>query len=206
MNKTEKFWDKIANRYDQIEQKDEQIRIKIIEKTKQYLKISDNVLDYGCGTGLMSNEIAGNVKMIRAIDISSKMIEIAKRKADERKIENIDYVRSTIFDERYKRGSFDVILAFYILHLVEDPQNVIQQINELLKPGGLIISATPCMGKNTFLSIGLSLLSKIGLIPNFRRFKTSELENSIANGNFETVETECLHRYGQQYFIVAKKI
>ncbi len=205
MNRSEKFWDKMANNYDREEKKDEQTYIKIIEKTKMYLKISDIVLDYGCGTGLISNEIADNVKVIHAIDTSSKMIEIAKRKADGRKIENIDYAHSTIFDERYKRGSFDVILVFYILHLLEDPHKVMQRINELLKPGGLIISATPCMGEKTFLSILLSLVSKIGLIPSIRSFKISELEDSIANGNFEIVETECLHQSSYQYFIVAKK-
>lgn len=205
LNRTEKFWDNTANNYDQEEKKDEQTYIKIIEKTKKYLKISDIVLDYGCGTGLISNEIADNVKKVHGIDISSKMIEIAKRKADGRKIENIYFAHSTIFDERYKRGLFDVILVFYILHLLEDTPKVIQRINELLKPGGLIISATPCMGEKTFLSILLSLVSKIGLIPNIRSFKISELEDSIANGNFEIIETECLHKSGQQYFVVAKK-
>ncbi len=205
MIKPEKFWDKMANNYDQEEKKDEPTYMKIIEKTKKYLRISDIVLDYGCGTGLISNEIADNVKVIHAIDTSSKMIEIAKRKADGRKIENIDYEHSTIFDERYKRGSFDVIFVFSILHLLEDTHKVMQRINELLKPGGLIISATPCMGEKTFLSILLSLVSKIGLVPNIRSFKISELEDSIANGNFEIVETECLHQSGQQYFIAAKK-
>lgn len=205
MNKSEKFWDRMANYYDRVEKKDELTYIKIIEKTKQYLKISDVVLDYGCGTGLISNEIADNVKIIHAIDTSSKMIEIAKRKADGRKIENIDYENSTIFDERYKRGSFDVILVFYILHLLEDTPKVMKRMNELLKPGGLIISASPCMGEKTFLSILLSLVGKIGLIPNIRSFKISELEDSIANGNFEIVETECLHKSSPEYFIVAKK-
>ncbi len=206
MSKSEKFWDKTANNYDQEEKKDEQTYIKIIEKTKKYLKMSDIVLDYGCGTGLISNEIADNVKVIHAIDTSSKMIEIAKNKADWRKIENIDYAHSTIFDEKHKSGSFDVILVFYILHLLDDTHEVMQRINELLKPGGLIISATPCMGEKTFLSILFSLVSKIGLIPNIRSFKISELEDSIANGNFEIVETECLHQSSQQYFIVAKKL
>jgi 2-polyprenyl-3-methyl-5-hydroxy-6-metoxy-1,4-benzoquinol methylase len=203
--KSEKFWDKTANKYDQEEKKDEEIRIKIIEKTKKYLKISDNVLDYGCGTGLISNEIADNVKMIHAIDTSSKMIEIAKKKADRRKIENIDYVHSTIFDEKYKRSSFDVILVFYILHLLEDTHEVLQRINELLKPGGLIISATPCMGeKKTFLSTLLLLVSKIGLVPDIRSFKISELEDLIANGNFGIIETKSLTP--TECFIVAKKI
>ncbi|MCX9009805.1 MAG: methyltransferase domain-containing protein [Candidatus Methanoperedens sp.] len=205
MDKAEKFWDKMANYYDREEKKDELTYIKIIEKTKKYLKISDVVLDYGCGTGLISNEIADNVKEIHAIDISFKMIEIAKRKADGRKIKNIEYANSTIFDERYKRGSFDVILVFYILHLLEDTPKVMKRMNELLKPGGLIISTTPCMGEKTFLSILLSLVSKIGLIPNIRSFKISELEDSIANGNFEIVETECLHQSSPEYFIVAKK-
>ncbi len=74
MKKSEGFWDKVANIYDKVEKRDEQIYINIIERTKKYLKISDTVLDFGCGTGLISNEIADDVKMIHAIDISSNMI------------------------------------------------------------------------------------------------------------------------------------
>jgi 2-polyprenyl-3-methyl-5-hydroxy-6-metoxy-1,4-benzoquinol methylase len=206
MNKSEKFWDKSAYKFDQQGKKEEQDYIKIIERIKKYLKTSDTVLDFGCGTGLISNEIAGNVKLIHAIDISSKMIEIAKNKADNRQIRNIDYSYSTIFDEKYKSGSFDVILAFYILHLVEDNKKTIQRINDLLKPGGFIISVTPCIREKIFLNISLSLLSKIGLIPDIRSFKANELENSIVNGNFEIIENECLHQGMQQYFIVGKKI
>jgi 2-polyprenyl-3-methyl-5-hydroxy-6-metoxy-1,4-benzoquinol methylase len=205
-NKSEKFWDRMAKYFDREERKDEPTNIKIIEKTKKYLKISDTVLDYGCGTGTAAIEIASSVKIVNGIDISSKMIEAAKEKTVERKVKNIDFAQTTIFDEKLKTGSFDVILCFYLLHLVEDTPKVMQRINELLKPGGLIISATPCMGEKTFLSILLSLVSKIGLIPKFRSFKSSELEDSIVNGNFEIVETECLHQSGQQYFIVAKKI
>jgi 2-polyprenyl-3-methyl-5-hydroxy-6-metoxy-1,4-benzoquinol methylase len=206
MNKSEKFWDKSASKFDQAEKKDEQTNIKIIDRTKKYLKTSDIVLDFGCGTGLISNEIANNVKLIQAIDISSKMIELAKNKADKRKIHNIDFSYSTILDERYKSGSFDVILAFYILHLLEDNQKTIQRINDLLKPGGLIISVTPCIGEKIFLNVSLSLLSKIGLVPDIKSFKISELEDSIANGNFEIIENESSHQGMPQIFIVAKKI
>lgn len=105
-----------------------------------------------------------------------------------------------------EKGSYDVVMAFYILHLLDDPQKVIQRIHELLKPEGLIISATPCIGeKKTFLSILLLLASKIGSVPNIRSFKISELKDSIAKGNFQLVETKCLHQKTQQYFIVAKK-
>lgn len=205
MNKSEKFWDRMAKYFDREERKDDPTNIKIIEKTKKNLKISDTVLDYGCGTGTAAIEIAGGVKTVNGIDISSKMIEAAKGKTVERKVKNIDFAQTTIFDEKLKTGSFDVILCFYLLHLVENTPKVMQRINELLKLGGLIISATPCM-RGTFLGVLLSPVSKIGLIPSITLFKISELEDLMTDGNFEIVETECLHQSGQQYFIVAKKI
>lgn len=204
-NKSEKFWDRIAKCFDRVERKDESINIKIIEKTRNRLKISDDILDYGCGTGTAAIEIASNVKKIKGIDISSKMIEAAKGKTLEHKVKNIDFAQTTIFDEKLKTGSFDVILCFYLLHLVEDTPKVMQRINELLKPCGLFISATPCI-RGTFLGVLLSPVSKIGLIPPITSFKNSELEDLMTDGNFEIVETECLHKSGQQYFIVAKKI
>lgn len=206
MNKSEKFWDRAADRYDHEEKMDSHTYLNIIEKTKKYLKTTDTVLDLGCGTGLISNEIAGSVKLIHGIDISSKMIDIARKKADARKIKNIDYAHAAIFDERYKTSSFDVIMAFYILHLLEDADKVMERMNKLLKPEGLIISATPCLGETKFLKVLLSLLSKTGLIPKARSFKISELQAIIANGGFKIVRTECLHKSSQQYLIVARKI
>lgn len=180
-----------------------------VEKTKQYLNVSDIVLDYGCATGTVTLEIAGKVKVIQGIDISSKMIDIAKRKASVRKIENVDFIQSTIFDERYSRGHYDVIFAFNILHFFEDTQKVIQRINELLKPGGLIIIATACMGDKTFLNILqfflFSPLIKSGIIPYMKFFKFSELEDSVIRENFQIVEIENLHGSVTNYFIVAKK-
>ncbi len=133
-------------------------------------------------------------------------MRLAKNKADNRKIQNIDFSHSTIFDERYQSGSFDVILAFYILHLLEDNQKTFQRINDLLKPGGLLISVTPCIGEKIFLNISLSLLSKIGLVPDIKSFKISELEDLMINGNFEIIKNEILHKGVPQIFIVAKKI
>ena len=72
----------------------------------------------------MAIEIANTVKKIYGIDISPKMIDAARRKAVEHKIENIEFTKSTIFDERFKGESFDVILALNILHFLENTQKV----------------------------------------------------------------------------------
>lgn len=111
-----------------------------------------------------------------------------------------------MFDERYKKGSFDVILAFHVLHLLEDEHIVLQRMNELLKPGGLLISATPCVGEKIFLSNLLFFAGRVGLTPKIRSFKIRNLVVSIEEGNFSIVESDCLKKSSQEYFIVARKI
>ena len=211
MNKSEKFWDKQSNNFDKRSKKFDQTEIRTLENTKKYLNVGDTVLDYGCATGTMAFEIADHAKKIHGIDISTKMIDAARKKAAERKIENIDFAHSTIFDERYQQESFDVILAFNILHFLEDTQKVMKRIYELLKPGGLIISVTPCLGEkksfiNTLIFLLVFLQTKFRMVPYMRFFKISEFEDLIANGNFQIVETESLQCMAEQYFIAAKKI
>jgi ubiquinone biosynthesis O-methyltransferase len=211
MNKSTAFWDRASKNYDKTEERFEYIHSKSRENTKKYLNGSHIVLDYGCGTGTTSCEIANLVKEIHAIDISSKMIEIAKRKAVASKVENINFSQADIFDKRYKKESFDVILAFNMLHTVADPQVVLQKIHELLKPEGLFISVTPCLrDKMAFLvNIQIQLvriLCKIGVIPiPIRRLKSSELDDLVVNGGFQTIDTEKLNKGASSYFVVAKK-
>ena len=210
MNKTEKFWDRLSSNFDQESDDSAQTYNQTIEKTKKYLKVGDIVMDYGCATGGTTLQIAGYVKEVHGVDISSKMIAAAKRKAADRKIENLDFVKTTIFDERYQQGSFDVILAFNILHLLEDSQVVLQRINQLLKPGGLRISETTCLREKAFLDrlifVLLFLVTKMGIIPYVKFFSVAELEDSITKGGFQIVEAESMTNNPMSYFIVAKKV
>ncbi len=209
--KSAKIWNLMANGFDEGEKRFEPIHTRIVEKTKNYLNLNDVVLDYGCGTGTKAFEIAGDVKEVLGIDISPKMMEIAETKAVQGKIKNVDFKKTTIFDEGLEMGSFDVIIAFNILHYLEDFQEVMGRINELLKPGGLFISSTECMGEERKLSriisfSALFILTKAGAV-SVRYFKTSELENLITEGHFQILETEIMNlRTLKFYFIAAKKI
>ena len=206
--KSEKFWDKQAKDFADQEHHTQLSENKDFITTLKYLNISDTVLDYGCATGIISNAIADKVKEIHAIDISSKMIEIAKIKASERNIENIHYTHATIYDERYKKETFDVILAFRILHMLEDIQAVMRRINELLKPGGTFISVSPCMGdKKALLSILVFLASKMRLVPqHINLLKLPELQGIITGGGFQIVEYERMDDKVPHYCIVARKL
>ena len=186
--KSEKMWNQLAKNWDTPGVSLGENDLKIIERTKKYLNASSVVLDYGCATGSIAIEIASMAKEVRGIDISSNMIEIAKRKADERGIKNIAFTKAAIFDESLGKESFDVILSLSVLHLVEDSAQVMDRINQLLKPGGIFISATPCLGEKAFVSVLMNipifLLSKMGLIPSINFFSASSLAASITNANF----------------------
>ena len=211
MNKAKVFWDKSAGNYDKTEERFELIHNTARENAKKYLKGSDIVLDYGCGTGTVACEFANSVKEIHAIDISTGMIDLAKEKAATRSIENVDFMQADIFDERYKEESFDVVLAFNMLHTVPDPQKVVQRTHELLKPDGIFISVTPCLRDKMSFAVSaqiqlVRLLGATGIIPiPIRRLKSSEIDELIANGNFETVESESIYQGASSYFMAAKK-
>lgn len=208
MKNPEKFWDFLSDKTDNIAKKFETTYSESINRTKNYLTNNDIVLDFACGTGLICNEIAPFVKNINAIDISSKMIEIAYTKARNKQIDNILFEKVSIFNNKYDNQKFDVILAFNILHLVIDPTSLLARIKDLLKPNGFFISSTECAGENkkAFINLLVNLFIKIGIVPYMNFFKTGELEKLIKNGGFQIVETVSYYNHNQpNHFIVGKK-
>jgi 2-polyprenyl-3-methyl-5-hydroxy-6-metoxy-1,4-benzoquinol methylase len=209
--KSETMWNKLAKNWDTPGVSLGENDLKIIERTKKYIGASSVVLDYGCATGSIALEIASMAKDVRGIDISANMVEIAKKKADERGIKNIVFTKAAIFDESLGKESFDVILSLSILHLVEETSQVMERINQLLKPGGVFISATPCLGEKAIVSVLMNVpiffLSKLGLIPSITFFSASSLAATITSAGFQIFEQEDLSvRPLRECFIVARKV
>jgi len=206
MKNAETFWDKAAKKYAKSPIKNMTAYNETLKHTRGSLSEDDKVLEVGCGTGSTALLLAANVKQITATDISSNMIEIAKSKAVDQNVNNVTFIKSTLFDDSLEIGSFDVILAFNFLHLLEDIPLATRRINELLKPEGLFISKTICMGeKFTFWPFIIYVMQKIGLAPYVKFLKTRELEELIAAESFQITKTGSYPPSPPSRFIIATK-
>ena len=84
MNETLKFFDKVSSKSNPQPNK---TASKIIESSKEFLGKENYVLDFGCGSGSITNKLSKVAKFIDAIDISSGMLDFAKKQAEKDSIE-----------------------------------------------------------------------------------------------------------------------
>ena len=73
---TAKFWDKRAEKYDDVIQKHDAAYDQTIASAKSLLSTSDVVLDFGCASGEYSLDIAPVVQGVHGIDASTKALQL----------------------------------------------------------------------------------------------------------------------------------
>src|SRR5206468_2653218 len=140
------FWDNIAERYSKQPIADEAAYQKKLQVTREYFRPDMEVLEIGCGTGSTAIVHAPYVKHIRAIDFSSKMVDIAQAKARVRNINNVTFERATIDELGGPERTLDAVLALSVLHLLGNKEEVIAKVHKMLKPGGIFVTSTACIG------------------------------------------------------------
>ena len=203
---TDTFWDKRSQKYDDEIKKHGAIYTKTIEHTRSLLSDGDVVLDFACATGEMSLDVASAVQRVHGIDVSVKMIELANQKARDRRVDNVAFDQMDAFDQRLERHSFSAILAFSIFHLVDDVPSVLARLHDLLAPGGLLLSETPCLGEWGWVFRSLiGLAQKAGLAPPILSLTAADLESLVANSNFEIIESTIWDEKNRVHWIVARK-
>ena len=205
MDQSAKFWDKMAERYSKRPIADEAAYEKKLQVTREYFRPDMEVLEFGCGTGSTAIAHAPYVKHIQAIDISANMIEIARGKADARKIDNVTFERSSIDEFSVPDQALDAVLGLNILHLLEDKDEVISKVHRMLKPGGIFVTSTVCLGDSMkFFKMIAPIGQFLGLMPLVKVFSSRELEDSLTDAGFEIDHQWQPGKY-KAVFIVAKK-
>lgn len=200
-----RFWDRHAAGYAKRAVGDPEAYEQKLELTRRLLKPDMRVLEFGCGTGTTALRHAPYVKSIRAIDVSAKMLEIARAKAEEAGNANVIFEQSDIENLSDEDGSYDLVMGHSILHLLEDRHAVIAKVQRLLKADGLFITSTACLGGTMpWLKLILPVGNAFGLLPKVAFIRPDELV-----GAFETAGFQIEHRWqpapSKGMFVIARK-
>ena len=107
-------------------------------------------LDLACGDGCFTVPCAANGTHIIAGDISNRMLSILQEKAMRNNIllENVTLCRMNALDIPLSDESINVVVANSVLHLISNPEKVVDEIYRVLKKGGMFLCLDDIPGKN----------------------------------------------------------
>lgn len=110
------FWDGRAQNYDaRVGNHYAEAYEKTAAHFKKYLKPTDAVLDFACGTGIVTFAVAPAVQSVRAIDVSGEMVRRAQEKVKAQGVENVTVTQTDLFDGCLAEESFNAVLACNVL-------------------------------------------------------------------------------------------
>jgi 2-polyprenyl-6-hydroxyphenyl methylase/3-demethylubiquinone-9 3-methyltransferase len=181
------------------------IRIEYItDKIRKHFKINSgkvnflqglNILDIGCGGGLVSEPMARLGGIVTGIDASEKNIKVAKIHSEKSKLK-INYLNKSP-EQLDGKNKFDIILNLEIVEHVENVEFYIATCRNLLKKDGMMFTATLNRSLSSYFKaiIGAEYILKwlpIGTHDWNKFLKPEELEKILQNEKFSTIDIKGL--------------
>lgn len=102
--------------------------------------VGRDVLDVGCNTGYGTIRFAPVAGRVVGVDVSPRAIDAARERAPNGRPE---FVQTSGFELPFPAGSFDLVTSFQVLEHVPDPVAFLREVARVLRPGGMVILATP---------------------------------------------------------------
>ena len=163
---------------------------------KQLDLLSDKeILDFGGGTGLLALPLAKQAKSVTLVDISEKMLEQARLKAEQQDIKNIQFLEQDLLENPLKQ-EFDCIVVSRVLHHMSDLDATLSLFHQHLRENGQLLIADFTKTET-----------------NHHGFDLAELENRLIEHGFSSVHSQILYsdeelfqgNYSELFFTVAQK-
>lgn len=193
------------------------IPISIIETNKD----APTVLDIGAGTGLFASFLKEKYPHahITAVDLSEKMLDIAKERF--RDDTRINYIIADYTTYEFE-GKFDIIISSLSIHHLtdEEKQKLYTKIYNLLKPNGIFINADQVLGHTSFIEalytsdwrvkIEASGLTQQELTAAYERTKLDKMStladqlNWLIDSGFQDVD--CIYKYFNFVVLFGRKV
>ena len=163
---------------------------------KQINLLSDKeILDFGGGTGLLALPLAKQAKSVTLVDISEKMLEQARLKAEQQEIKNIQFLEQDLLKKPLKQ-EFDLVVVCRVLHHMPDLDATLSLFHQHLKEDGQLLLADFTKTE-----------------ANHHGFDLAELEKQLIEHGFSSVHNQILYsaedllqgNYSELFLTVAQK-
>jgi 2-polyprenyl-3-methyl-5-hydroxy-6-metoxy-1,4-benzoquinol methylase len=155
----------------------------VAEKIKELVPLNQNmkVLDFGCGTGLLSFFLQPYVGEITGIDTSKGMIEVFDKKIKENQIENMKCLNLDIYTDKLPE-KYDLIVSSMVFHHIKDISQILKILYNYLNEGGYIAIADLVKEDGSFHDDNEG-------VEHFG-FKIQEMENKLKEAGFKEIKSE----------------
>jgi 2-polyprenyl-6-hydroxyphenyl methylase/3-demethylubiquinone-9 3-methyltransferase len=153
------------------------------------------VLDVGCGGGILADAMARAGATVTGIDLASKAIRVAQLHTLEAQTPNVQYREvSAEALAAQQPGSFDMVTCMEMLEHVPDPASVVQACATLVKPGGWVFFSTLNRNPKSFLFAIVGAEYVLNLLPRgtheyAKMIRPSELASYCRSADLELQQT-----------------
>ncbi|HSB36774.1 MAG TPA: metalloregulator ArsR/SmtB family transcription factor [Thermoanaerobaculia bacterium] len=97
------------------------------------------VADVGCGTGLLTLGLAAVAGHVHALDVSSRMVRLAREKVRRAGLSNVTVKRADVRTLPFAAGSLDAVFAFHLLRHLVRPGDALAEFGRVVRPGGRVV-------------------------------------------------------------------
>ncbi len=172
------------------------VRLGYLEKCEKILK--KQILDVGCGGGILAESMAARGAIVTAIDLAEKPLQVARLHLIESGV-TVDYQCIAAEDlAQQKPAAFDIVTCMEMLEHVPDPAATVSACVALVKPGGSVFFSTLNRNVKSYLMAVLGAEYVLRLLPrgthDYARFiKPSELASLCRNAKLDVIDVTGMH-------------
>lgn len=130
------YWDGVARVYDRSMRIFGQGLGEMVELTAQSAAGAGRVLEVAAGTGLVTRRLAGVVGSLVATDYAPQMVEALQRRVVAEGLDGVVCEVADLYALPYEPGSFDVVVAANVLHLIPDLEGGVDALCAMVSRAG----------------------------------------------------------------------